>query len=361
MVVSLIGIPSKPLFFGAGGKLTALGIGDCTPLTKPPATVTAIIDWNVYGADSATPVLLDVDLNSYGPSLPIDKIRSLYIDNSSNPQTVYAIFNDTQEVIQCAAFSVCMSPIWTNDTKCKVFSTNFTDTNINPTTFIFSNVHVAEFSQISAPIVTKQKSIRRVSFQVSYGAGPNYFWSNVPLGPKAPSRLNVMVFHAVGPTALSVTPVLPASTLENIIGYSVSTVGFTSTVLAFPTTNNPALTGSIAMQYQGATSIAGVDVYALYNLDNGGTPTDVKTSINNAMVLSTTPNGVALYGATNNQSPSSLPEFVLGMANSQNIYQGSNPPNMFSDSAFQATIGTSLNVNNFYSQTNLSQVCASFA
>lgn len=364
MPVSLAGISPKPLISGQGRGINALAIADCTALGTPPAAATISIAWVNYGADVVTPVLIDIDLSTYGPSFPIDKVRSCYIDNSTNDTAVYAIFEDTQFVLQCAPFSVAMGPIWTNALKCKLYSSGFS-VNLRSTTFQFSNMHVATFSQITSPISSPTRSIIRTAHAFSASTGSPIAFANQSVGPFAASRVLAVVVRTnsvaivnaanVGISGISNSfqPVLMGA---NSTDNSAGIFAFIQLQQTFPVTN---IIDTISVTLPAHLSCS-IDIFAMYNLTNGGNPFDFKKSPNTLMTLNTAVAGVVFYAQARTDF---VTNGALGIGPNQDFPGdiGVGPNYLGSGNVAQTTNGSQLFLNNLNQGVSTAQLCASFA
>lgn len=169
----LIGqFPLQSFKLGAGQAPSMLAIGDCTKMIKAPGTVAVPINWADYGGAVGASCLIEVDLSILGPANPLDKIRSVYIDNTFSDQDVFVYFPDTQFTMICPANSVVMAPAWTNGLKAQLFASGFLNFTVPSTTFHFSNVPKDTPTVItSASIIQKSIYMPTLSAELN-AAGP---------------------------------------------------------------------------------------------------------------------------------------------------------------------------------------------
>lgn len=120
------------------------------PRTQTPHALTVNIDWRQYGADGLSdPYALDlaVAVNlQQGVVYPLDKVRSVYIDNSFSDIIVSVQFRDTNYVITCAARESIWLPVVTNLLDALIIGQNFAPGEAPLTTVIFSNLDRPPFS-----------------------------------------------------------------------------------------------------------------------------------------------------------------------------------------------------------------------
>lgn len=170
MSFSIGAVSLQSFRLGAGMAPRALAVSDCTKMEKPPAVVTLPINWADYGGAVGQTCLIDVDLNILGAALPIDKLRSVYIDNSFSDQDVYVYFPDTQMTIICPANSTLISPVWTNGLKAQLYASGFANFTVPSTTFQFSNI-----PKDTASVVTSQSVIRKSITRSAFVQGTTAF------------------------------------------------------------------------------------------------------------------------------------------------------------------------------------------
>jgi hypothetical protein len=324
------------LNLGIGQNLNALAIGDCLPMRGNPYVVPLIIKWSDYGASSAQAITVDVDLLSLGAAQQIDFIRSIYIDNTFSPTTVYAYFPDTGFTIVAPPYSVVLSPVWTNGKKVKLYATDFTDQDIPVTTYEFSNIHVNALASVVSNPVSAKKILKPNSLGFNYGGdqtttSASYTFLNQILEAPAPSRI---VFAAVfylctastGVASLTVAG-LPASLIGSI-NNNAGTFGVSLWAIALPT----GLTSTIiaTMSAITATRIR-IKTASVYNLKNI-VPYDLLVINSGAAQINTPVNGFAFAFGNDSLplSPSpffSIDNFIRGNVGGLQEFEGSQQTN----------------------------------
>ena len=105
MSINFAGIPSAQ-YIGTPYAL-AMQIagkqGYCSPLT---------FNWIAYGVNSALPNLsVNVNLQGNQVRQVLDKIRSVYIDNTGSSVPIYVQFPDTGFVVACQSYSAGWYPV----------------------------------------------------------------------------------------------------------------------------------------------------------------------------------------------------------------------------------------------------------
>ena len=98
------------------GSPTGLPVGVCMPSTFPPKTVAIVIDWTKYPTNCVL-----VDMNASGIINPLDKIRSVIVDNLTNYASVIVNFPDIGFNIVTAPDSNVSGVALTNQLKFFVF------------------------------------------------------------------------------------------------------------------------------------------------------------------------------------------------------------------------------------------------
>jgi len=301
----------KPLIYGGGIQLKAQQIADCTPLAKSPACVTIPILWANYGANSLTPVSIDVNLGTLGPNNPLDYVRSCYIDNTFSPTPVYAYFPDTQFVVVCPPYSTCLAPVWTNSLNVQLFATNFEDGNIPTTVYQFSNVHVNAYTVVPAlPVDTAKSIYLEGHFPLTHAAGIVHTYNNMPLGEPAPSRVIFLMVNYQQPVA---TPTINALTIGGVAAAKLIEVlnAGKSTVLyklAVPlgTVANIIITFSVSVLQ------STIDIYSTYNLANSALPYDSQSGVAvGTLTCLGPPNGIIITGSNTVSGPATPPSSTV--------------------------------------------------
>lgn len=182
------------------GQLYRFPSGLCTPIKQDlgPNTVRVDIDFSRYGITLANPqALIEVNLMQKAVEQPLDKVRSIYIDNSTGYTTVYVIAEDTKHVIACPAHTITWQPIHTNGVFFKVYSAGFFYSLLPTVTLHFSNVPISGF-QIPAALATGNGVL--VGGLASVVTSGITFTANVPSlaqAPTGPTRVLVAVIAAI--------------------------------------------------------------------------------------------------------------------------------------------------------------------
>lgn len=135
-------IPAVPFI----GQPYAQSIATCTPRDGKPRTVKIAIDWSLYGVTGETKEMgVSVNLLGQAVETPLDKIRSVYIDNTFSPSPIFVFFPDTQFTLVAPAGAVVCAPVFTNVQNALIFAQDFITGQIPKTTVHFSNVHLEGF------------------------------------------------------------------------------------------------------------------------------------------------------------------------------------------------------------------------
>lgn len=135
--------------------LNAAAAGLCTPMQKAPFTVPVKINWADYGAVNVASKV-SVGINLYQSAAAnggflLDKIRSIYIDNTFSTVTVYVTFVDTQHTVYALPNTAGWYPVLTNGGNVIVFAEFFTDNAIPITTIQFTNIDRQGFTIPTTP------------------------------------------------------------------------------------------------------------------------------------------------------------------------------------------------------------------
>ncbi len=262
-----------PPNYGKGITLSSTPIGNNTPLKTAPACVPFLIDWSKYGASSLNPVTIRIDLAIMGPANPLDKIRSVYIDNTFSVTPAYIFFPDTQFTVVCPPNAICMSPVFTNGLQAFVYATGFTDGSIPQTTFTLSNVPEHGYQIASGiTIPTPPPSVSYLQFASLIGGGVTQTYPAQNLGTPGPSRLIILVTYGLSTAALNMTTTgvtLAGTPMTLVTRQSINSTGSTSLdvaiwqlALAAGSTAIPIVT------YSSAPTDNGIDIFSAYNLAN---------------------------------------------------------------------------------------------
>jgi hypothetical protein len=116
-----------------------------------PKMVVANIAWANYGASVAVPnVGVFVNLLQ-GVVNPLDRILSIYIDNTNSNIPVYVQFQDTGFTVSCPPNSEVWSPVITNLLSAKIYGEGFTVGTQPSTNVFFLNTIVNPFGTSEVP------------------------------------------------------------------------------------------------------------------------------------------------------------------------------------------------------------------
>lgn len=252
----------------------------CTPIDPAigPKTVPLTIDWSLYGASSSNPVAVGVNLLQLGTSgKTLDRIRSVYIDNSFSPTPIYVFFPDTQFTVIAPPNSVVMAPVFVNDSqRMVIFANEFVDTEIPVTTIHVSNVPQAGFVlSTGSNVVTSPAVVYAGNAFAASAASVTQTVPNVPIGPAVASRtvLLAISFEQGTSTAIALSAVTVNGIAATIIQQSNTTFGLGAVKaagIALVSVNLPAGTVATVVCTYSAALVAGgqvnVDAFAAYNL-----------------------------------------------------------------------------------------------
>jgi hypothetical protein len=117
------------------GKMVSLG--PSRQDGKKNLSVRTSFNWLNYPGNS-----VDVNIQSQGSSPPIDQIKMVYIDNTTNSNNISLYFSDTQQFIECPSNSAAYIPVATGGLKCTVYNVQTSNSdnvgfNSNSNTDIF--------------------------------------------------------------------------------------------------------------------------------------------------------------------------------------------------------------------------------
>lgn len=129
MAFDFSALPTAPYL----GKLIQPAAVSLCGAPKNPMTTPVLIDWQAYfggtgpfniatGNNGRAGVIVDLNNNTAGVQ-PIEAIRSLYVDNTNNPTSVFIRFPDTDFVITVAAETSKCVPVFTNSLVFHVYTT----------------------------------------------------------------------------------------------------------------------------------------------------------------------------------------------------------------------------------------------
>lgn len=149
-------IPRKTLL----GQIVGLPINLDTPKSQTPHALSLTINWAEYGSNGlsvpyANELAIPVSMQQ-GITYPIDRIRSVYIDNSNSDINVVIYFGDTQYTVMCQPRAVVWWPVITNLPEALIIGQRFRPGTQPATRIIFSNVAVPPGTAIERPISLPQ-------------------------------------------------------------------------------------------------------------------------------------------------------------------------------------------------------------
>lgn len=208
------------------GKAYRFPIGLCAPIDRNmgPNSVRLTVDFSKYAINFNNPqVLINVNLLGDAVQTPLDKIRSVYIDNTDGYTTVYVYFPDTQFAVVCPPHSVTMQPVMTNGQQAQIYSAGFFFSLLPIVTVHFSNAVVSAYS-IEQPLATVNAMfIGAVTGATVPGSSFTATFPNAALFPVTQTRI-VAVAIATQCNVLSV--------VDNIFGVIIGGVAATAGPIA---------------------------------------------------------------------------------------------------------------------------------
>jgi hypothetical protein len=133
-------------------------------LAKRGLMVPTQYDWFAYGilAGAATDtfvanVAVQIDLQvSRNVSDQMNAIRSVFIDNTGNPNPIYVYFPDTQATVQGKPYGAGWFPAFTNGLKAIVAASGLNAETAQSTNVYFSNVNAPPYSDAATDVVVAQ-------------------------------------------------------------------------------------------------------------------------------------------------------------------------------------------------------------
>lgn len=154
------------------------------------------INYALYDVNLGDNLGINVDVTGIAPAIQIDVIRSVYIDNLSNPNDVFVYFGDTKFTAPCARYTAAWVPVVTNLRTATIYGINFE--NVPKLAVTFTNIFV--------PYATQQLLGSNGVFpaKLSYvgsqqgGFGTSIVFSAVPLGTPALQRRLIFAASGVG-------------------------------------------------------------------------------------------------------------------------------------------------------------------
>ena len=136
--------------------------GLCAPLN---------FNWLAYGASEANSnINVLVDLGGGGNRAPLDRIRTIYIDNLASNVPIFVQFIDTLFTVTAQPNSAGWYPVFTNSQKFIVGAFGFTNVNIPSSAIYVTNILVPPYTDISVQSVYEQQI---ASPTIGGGAGLN--------------------------------------------------------------------------------------------------------------------------------------------------------------------------------------------
>lgn len=259
MSQNLTGFPTES-FFGTPYS-QAIKIGSKPIIPTGPQTVRLDISWADYGAGLAKPrlgVFCNLTAQGQVTGSILDAVRSVYIDNTYVPVPVYVKFPDTLFTIVCPAYSVVMSPAFTNVQQFTIYAEGFTGSELPVTSVFVSNIDrqgyyipAALTGEPTTPIVLQYQA-------VNYNSTPgNYTINNVPIGADDPNRLVVAVVTVGANPGFGLIP-------------GAFVMGGSPTTLAVSSTGNSTLKSYIFYANVAAGTTMNVSVQATAGAQNTG-------------------------------------------------------------------------------------------
>lgn len=160
-----------------------------------PSVCPVTIDWVVYWQAAGNPANMGVFVNLQAASVQasiLDRIASVKIDNTGSQNSVYVLFEDTGDVINCPPNCSVTYPCLTNLLNAKIIATGLTAGFIPTTKIYFYNIELPpsvdyEVSQSvslwkASPSITRGNTILNTNFGVP--ALADQFQSpSLPLSP----------------------------------------------------------------------------------------------------------------------------------------------------------------------------------
>lgn len=291
--------------------------------TKPilptgPQVLKIAINWTEYGASAAVQQLgVFVNLQAQGQTTAaaLDAVRSVYIDNTYVGVPVYVQFPDTLFTIVCPAYSVVMSPVFTNVQQFTIFGDGFQDGVAPLTNLFFSNVDRPGFYvPASLTGIPTAPVILRYLSTVSQNISGNLNIASVDIGEEDTDRLIVCVAQYItnnfSPNTRAITNIVMGGAVTTKgVEQSAFVAGSLGSVTTQPTQiwYAPVPTGTtmaVAVTTSGAGTIPiSLSFYSIRNLQS---LTPLASGVNSisspsslAVSLQTAKNGVVIVGAGN--------------------------------------------------------------
>ncbi len=168
----------------------------------PPTVISLLIDWTRYGGGSANPIVgISVNLQAGTPRQKLQRIGSVYIDNTSSPVPIYVQFPDTGYTITAAPNTSGWHIAYTNVLNCTIYAKGLSTGIVPMTRVFFTNQIVApdnnpEVQNAIALWFASPTLARTGLFNTAYGS-PG-------LGDQA--NLTELIANGVGANALVFSP-----------------------------------------------------------------------------------------------------------------------------------------------------------
>jgi hypothetical protein len=187
-MLDLSGIPVKAF----ADRYQSEPISLCKPVTNPmpPSTVSVVVDWSQQPLTIGVPgsgagVRVNFDVGSAAPAVILDRVQSVYIDNTQSSLSIYILFPDTGFKAICKPFSEKLFPVLSNGLEAIIYGINIgfvTPATPNAKTLVlFSNVLVPPIND-SENALTPTQNVMLASNPIITPAGENidssgYMWT----------------------------------------------------------------------------------------------------------------------------------------------------------------------------------------
>lgn len=187
-----------------------------------PTMIAAVIPWANYATLATTAnvgVFCNMELQANVNKL--NRIQSVFIDNTDNDQPVYVQFQDTGFTASCAPNSVIWQPVITKLLAANIYCEGFTGAESPTTTVFFLNISTNPFTNSELPAV-----IQLWKASAAIAKGGNIF--NTNYGTPALCDQNTgtdLAFNPNGETANIPFPVVTGYIYLNVLQGSAVTGG----------------------------------------------------------------------------------------------------------------------------------------
>lgn len=299
---------AQPYKISAAQRISGLQAG--FDLSSPPdqqsRVVTLNIRWSDYGVSTVNNSrAIAIDLTAQQVQQPLDRIRSIIIDNTFSTIPIYVIFPDTQLTIPAEPGSYVVAQVLTGQQQIFVYADGFIDGLIPTTQIALTNARLAPIvipTNYLPPIIGTA-----VSGTTGYDAvgGNQFVTPALSLGTPADDRLVVACLQAfaapgVGTGAVSMTSMLLDAANMTLVGQAQSNVTRTSLAAIFQYAWPAGSTGVITGNFSANVSGVALEVYTLNNYNS---PTPVFLSSAGALQSRTvsqeiTNGGAGIFGGT---------------------------------------------------------------